>query len=275
MPQKYVNVNDVATLVHHRGPTTLPGVPPDTSQGATILCLHDAGSNGKQFADLMDGLASDHSPIAYDQPGHGRSASLDALGSIGAMAEHLETIANQWQIENPVLVGEGLGIAVALEAAKRRPGWAQALVLVGGASDHWDLDEEIEALAAITSGKARREFDRSGYAPETDKAVYQKAFGNWVTTDPRATLGARRAQADWTLAEPPPTPTMVVIGEHEEEASAAGAEAFAGRLAAGTVERLAGAGRRGVLEQPAALAAAITGFVAGIDSSESGSGGRS
>lgn len=270
MPQKYLNVHDVATLVHHRGPTTLPGVPPDTSLGATVLCLHDAGSNGKQFADLMDGLAADHSPMSYDQPGHGRSASLDALESISAMAEHLETIAEMWQIESPVLVGEGLGIAVALEVASRRPDWARAMVLVGGAADKWDLDEEIAALAAITSGKARREFDRSGYAPETDKAVYQKAFGNWVTTDPRATLGARRAQADWSLAEPPPTPTMVVIGEHEEEASATQAEALAGRLPGGNVERLAGAGRRGVLEQPTALATLINGFVTKLDN-----GGRS
>ena len=151
----------------------MPGTSPNTDEGATIVCCHDAGSDGNQFADLMDYLASDHSPIAYDQPGHGRSASLDSLGSIGLMVEHLKNLADSLSITNPVLVGEGLGSAVALHAAVAHPGWATALVLIGGAGATYDVDDEIEQLRAITAGQARREFDRSGYSPETDRAVYQ------------------------------------------------------------------------------------------------------
>lgn len=262
VPQKYLHVGDVATLIHHRGPTTLPGQPPETDRGATIICLHDAGTNGRQFDGLMDHLAADHSPLAYDQPGHGRSASLDALPSVAAMVEHLASIVASWSLDDPVLVGEGLGATVALEAATQHPDRVRGLVLIGGAAVSHDLDTEIASLAAITSGKARREFDRSGYAPETDRSVYQTAFGNWVTTDPRATLGARRAQAGWSLAEPPPgVPTLVVVGEHEEAPSTEGAEALAERLPEATVERLAGAGRRGVLEQPNALGGTVTTFV--------------
>ena len=265
MPQKYLHVGDVATLVHHRGSTTLPGHPPNTDRGATIICLHDAGSNGRQFDDLMDHLATDHSPLAFDQPGHGRSGSLDALPSMAAMVDHLAAIVTSWSLGDPVLVGEGLGTAVALEAATRHPDRVRGLVLVGGAAATYELDDEIASLAAITAGKARREFDRTGYAPDTDRSVYQKAFGNWVTTDPRATLGARRAQADWSLADSPPgVPTIVVVGEHEEPASVAAAEDLAERLPDGRVERLGGAGRRGVLEQPAALAGTIASLAAAL-----------
>ena len=260
--QKYVTVGGVATLVHHRGRTTLPGSSPNTDQGATIVCCHDAGSDGKQFADLMDHLASDHSPIAYDQPGHGRSASLDSLGSIELMVEHLKNLADSLSITNPILVGEGLGSTVALQAAVAHPGWATTLVLIGGAGATYDVDDEIEQLMAITAGQARREFDRSGYNPETDRAVYQKAFACWVRTDPRATLGDRKAQAAWTMRGGPPVPVMVVVGEHEEPEYATGAEALVERLANGSLHRLAGAGRRGVLEQPEALAAAIASFLA-------------
>ena len=87
MPKKYVTVDGVATLVHHRGPTTLPGTPPSTDAGTTVICCHDAGTDGNQFADLMDELVPEHSPMAYDQPGHGRSAGLDSLGSIDAMVD--------------------------------------------------------------------------------------------------------------------------------------------------------------------------------------------
>ncbi|MGI9614557.1 MAG: alpha/beta fold hydrolase [Acidimicrobiales bacterium] len=265
MPQKYLQVGDVATLIHHRGPTTLPGLAPDTGRGSTIICLHDAGYNGRQFDDLSDRLAAGASPLAYDQPGHGRSGSLDALPSVAAMVDHLASIVTTWSLDDPVLIGDGLGAAVALEAASRYPDRVRGLVLLGGAASY-ELDEEIAALAAITSGKARRDFPRNGYAPDTDRAVYQKAFGNWVPTDPRATLGARRAQADWALADPPSAvPTMVVVGEHEDEPSAAGATALAERLAGATVTELAGAGRHGVLEQPETLGATIADFAATLE----------
>jgi pimeloyl-ACP methyl ester carboxylesterase len=226
------------------------------------VCCHDAGTDGNQFADLMDQLASSHSPISYDQPGHGRSASLDSLGSIDAMVAHLKELTDGWSIEHPVLVGEGMGSAVALQAAATHPGWAAGLVLVGGAAARYQLDGEIESLSAITSGKARREFDRSGYAPDTDRSVYQKAFANWVKTDPRATLGDRKAQAAWSLNGAPDVPTVVVVGEHEEPEYATAAEDLAAQLPNGSVQRLTGAGRRGVLEQPEALATIVDTFVA-------------
>ncbi len=263
MPQKYVTVGDTATLVHHRGSTTLPGSPPRCEHGATIVCLHDAGVSGAQFSDVMDHLADAHSPLAYDQPGHGRSAGLDALDSVEAMADQLRALTSTWSIDRPVLVGEGLGTAVALQAAAANPGYPAALVLVGGAAASFALDDEIEALAAITSGKARREFDRTGYGPDTDRSVYQKAFSFWVKTDPRATLGARRAQNAWSLDGSPDLPVLIVVGEHEEPASVAAAESLAEKLPNAVVQRLEGAGRRGVLEQPERLADHISAFIGG------------
>lgn len=263
MPQKYLAVGDTATLVHHRGPTTLPGSPPHTDRGSTVVCLHEAGTSGAQFADLMDGLANRHSPLAYDQPGHGRSGGLDAFDSVPAMVGQLRSLAGSWSIDHPVLLGEGLGVAVALQAATDDPDFPAALVLVGGAAASYQLEDEIAALAAITSGKARRDFDRTGYGPDTDKAVYQKAFANWVKTDPRATLGARRAQAAWSLDGAPELPVMIVVGEHEEPESVSAAEALAERLPNAAVHRLAGAGRRGVLEQPQRLADDIAAFIEG------------
>lgn len=263
MAQKYLAIGDTATLVHHRGPTTLPGSPPRNEAGSTIVCLHEAGTNGAQFSDLMDHLSDGHSPLSYDQPGHGRSGGLDALESVEAMVAQLRALTSTWSMDRPVLLGEGLGAAVALQAAAAEPAYPAALVLVGGAAASFDLDEEIAALAAITSGKARREFDRTGYAPETDRAVYQKAFSYWVKTDPRATLGARRAQAAWSLEGAPDLPVMIVVGEHEEPQSIAAAESLAEQLPNATIVRLAGAGRRGVLEQPERLATEVSAFIEG------------
>lgn len=233
-----------------------------------MLCLHEAGMGGASFADLLTELEAGHSPIAFDRPGHGRSGGLDSLGSVPAMADHALGLLDGYGLARAVLVGEGLGVAVALELAAAAPDRVAGLVLIGGAASSWDLAGEIESLAAITAGRARREFDRSGYASETDRSVYQKAFGVWVKTDPRATLGDRRAQADWSLGDRSASitaPAVVVIGEQEEDESATAARALAEALPNGSTSTLAGAGRRGVLEQPAALAQLIADFTGGLN----------
>lgn len=237
-------------------------MPPATEQGSTLLCLHDAGGNGNEFAGLLDALADKHSPIAYDQPGHGRSGSLDSLGSIPAMAAHVRDLAGAMSLDPPVLVGEGMGAAVAIEAAA--DGWPAALVLVGGAATSFDLDETIDKLGQITAGKARREFDSTGYAPDTDRSVYQKAFGEWVKTDPRATLGDRLGQADWdgaAAAAKVSCPVLIVVGEHEDDAAKATATALSDALSNSKVTELGGAARRGIFEQPADLGQLIDSFV--------------
>lgn len=254
---KYVNVGGVATLVHHRGVTTLAGHPPDCSQGTTVLCLHDAGGNGKCFDDLMDALATDHSPLSFDLPGHGRSGGLDALPSIEAMTDHVAGLLDAFGIEHVAVVGEGMGAAIGLELACARPGMVEAMVLVGDVGVEYDVTTEIGSLSKITAGRARREFDRSGYAPDTDRSVYQKAFAEWVKTDPRATLGDRKAQAEWRLgdrADGLTVPVLVIVGEYQEATSVTAAETLAAALSSATVESLAGAGRRAVIEQPATLA---------------------
>lgn len=262
MPQKYLTVDGLATLVHHRGATSLPGHPPPRATGEVVLCLHDAGDNGASFAGLLDALATNQTPIAFDRPGHGRSASLDSLGSVAAMVTHLRGLAKACGADAPVLLGDGLGAAIALQAAAEHPGWAQAVVVVGVLNPA-NLEQQISELTAITQGKARRAFDNTGYAPDTPRETYQKAFGEWVKTDPRATVGDRRAQHDWSASSTSAVtcPVVIVVGEHEDADAVAAAEALAARLTNTTVsiQRLAGAGRHGPLENPVALAAIING----------------
>ena len=52
-------------------------------------------------------------------------------------------------------------------------------------------------------------------------------------------------------------PVVVIVGEHEPPEARAAAEALAAAVSTGRVAELAGAGRRGVVEQPAGLAAIV------------------
>lgn len=266
MPRKYVQTDGLATLVHHRGATTLPGSPPQTDNGRVVVCLHDAGGNGNCFSAVMDNLADTHSPISFDQPGHGRSGGLDSLGSIEAMADHAAAVLAGWGLTDVVLVGEGMGASVALEVAAAGAVSVAGVVAVGTVALSPDLAGQIDELAAITAGKARRQFDQSGYAPDTPREVYGAAFAQWVLTDPRATVNDLRGQAAWPGAERAGAvscPVLVVVGEHTEDDHRTAAESFAAATN-GSVADLAGAGRRGVVEQPAALAELISSFGAGL-----------
>ena len=163
------DVDGVATLAHHRGETTLPGAPPGLANGSTVLLFHDAGGNGNCFRELMDCLEANHSPVSFDQPGHGRSGELDSLTSIEAMAVHAEELVKNWEGGHLILVGEGMGAAVAIEVANRAKvnvagmylgreiegGTALALLLIDAAIDEVTIDQ-IRKIENVLTAKAIR-----------------------------------------------------------------------------------------------------------------------
>ncbi|MFV0257401.1 MAG: alpha/beta fold hydrolase, partial [Acidimicrobiales bacterium] len=118
-------------------------------------------------------------------------------------------------------------------------------------------------LAMITAGRARREFDQTGYAPDTAERAMKAAFAAWVRTDPRATLGSRRAQRAWVVPDGISAPVLVVVGDATEPDARADAEALAAAVGSARITGLAGAGRRGQIEQPEALAGLIDEFITG------------
>ena len=230
--------------------------------------MHEAASNGNVFSGVLDALANDgHRPVAFDLPGHGRTGSLDSLGDISMMAGYAKSLADQLGLSRPILVGEGMGAAVVLECAATHTDWPTALVLCGGASaTPAPPAADIDQLRLVTSGRGRRQFDQTGYAPDTGRDVYQRAFAEWMKTDPRATIGDLEALVAWGASDRIArvvAPVTVVVGEHEPDEPGI---ALAGLVKTGRVVRLPAAGRRGALEQPAALAAIISAAVSAAGS---------
>ena len=260
MAAKYFTVGSVATFVHHRGPTTLPGQPPAPSGGATVLCVHDVAGNGHVFAGVLDALADRHRPIAFDLPGHGRSGGLDSLGAIAAMAAHTKELADRLDVRAPVLLGDGMGAAVALEAAATWPDWPAAVVVSAGPRRRRPPTRRRSSRCAWSPPAGPAASSTRPATRPTPREVYERAFGEWMKTDPRATVGDLEALAEWdgaAIAGAVTAPVVVVVGEHEPPEAVAAAEALAAAVRHGRVVALAGAGRRGVAEQPEQLAAIV------------------
>lgn len=262
MPEKYFTVDGVATHLVHTGATTLPDVPPDTARGATLVCLHGSGGNAGTFAPLLERLAADHSPLAFDQPGHARSGGLDSLGSVERMAAFTRALVEKLALRQPVLLGHSLGGAVALEYALTWPEGLRGLVLVGSGARFPDLpDDFLDEIRRVCEGRARRRFDRSAYSPATPDELVQRGWMEDAKTDPRVVHGDLLAVRAWDAEARLPalaTPTLVVVGEDEYPPLRAAAERFPAERTV-VVPR---AGHMAHFEQPDAVAEAVRAFLA-------------
>ena len=264
MPEKYVHVDGIATFVRHVGPTTLPEKPPDLSRGETVVCLHCATGNSALFGDLLERLGERHSPLAFDLPGHARSGSLDALGSVARASAHTRALLEKLGVERCVLLGEMLGGMVALEAALSAPELVRGLVLVSAAARAALSDAQLENLRLVTEGKARREFDRALYPASATPDVMRRGFMEDLRTDPRVVyqnaLALREFDRERDLGRIA-CPTLVVVGEDDAETRAA-AELLAAKIPRARLVAIPKSARRVSLVAPESLAAAVLAFLA-------------
>lgn len=272
MPHKYFSIDGVATFVHHLGPTTLPDVPPDLDRGEVVLCLHGSGGNGNVFRGLFKELAPHHSPLAFDMPGHARSGSLDSLGSIDRMAEFVIAFGEKLALRGPrVLLGHSLGGAVATEVAllapQSGPDSVRALVICSTPIAFPSPDPLPDLVRRVTEGKQRRNFDRGAYSPGTANEIVFRGFGEDAKTDPRVLYGDLLAMRSWRAVSDLQqlasiqVPTLVLYGEDESEGQIAGCKKLASVIPNARAQGIADAGHMIPLEQPAALADAVTSFL--------------
>ena len=124
--------------------------------------------------------------------------------------------------------------------------------------------ELLELYRRITEGKARRHFDPAAYSSSTSREVIGAGFADSLKTDPRAVypnlLALRAWEAESRLAEVS-VPTLVVVGEDEDEHLADQAERMSTTIPQAQLVRIPAAGHMIPAEQPAALGEAVRGFL--------------
>jgi pimeloyl-ACP methyl ester carboxylesterase len=267
VPHKYVRIDGVATYLHHTGATTLPETPPETQQGEILLCLHGTGGHGADFAAILEALASAHSPIAFDQPGHGRSGGLDSLGAIDRMRDFTAALTAKLGLRPHVVMGHSLGAAVALDYALEQPEAVRGLVICSGGARSTFSEGFLENAKLVTQGKRRRDFDPKAFAEGADPKIMRQAFMAGMRTDPRATYGDLLALTEWAREDDLSrigAPTLVIHGDSESDDVIAQANKLVDRLPNARKVVVSKAGRMILYEQPEALAAEISSFLEGL-----------
>jgi pimeloyl-ACP methyl ester carboxylesterase len=265
VPEKYVTVDGIATHLHHTGPTTLPGTPPDTRLGRTLLCVHGSGNNGHSFMPLLERLGHAHSVIAVSLPAHARSGGLESLGSIEAMAAHTAGVIESLGLQRPVVMGHSMGGAVALELALERPQAVGGLVIVGSLAKFPPLPDEVfQPLRDVVEGRVRRSFPRDAYSPSTPDEVVHRGWMEDAKTDPRVMLGDLLSIRGWAADErlgEIAAPTLVIWGEDEFPPMKDGGLALCRGIGGARSLTVPEAGHMVHFEQPDLVAEAVRSFL--------------
>lgn len=108
----------------------------EAGQGIPLLCLHTAGSDGRQFRALMNDpqITERFRVIAFDMPWHGKSSPPEGFQNeeyqltTDRYVDLIVTVASAMKLDRPVAMGCSIGGRVVLELAKRHPDLFRAVI---------------------------------------------------------------------------------------------------------------------------------------------------
>ena len=99
--------------------------------GPAMLLLHGIAGSSKTWTGVMPMLAREHTVIAPDLIGHGKSDKPPGDYSLGAQASALRDLLSVLGIDRVTVVGQSFGGGVAMQFCYQYPEHCDRLVLVG------------------------------------------------------------------------------------------------------------------------------------------------
>ena len=103
-----------------------------------VIIIHGASVNLRDVKmSLGDRLSSDRRVIMIDRPGRGYSTRPDDGWRLAVQAKYIKGAADQLNVDNPIVVGQSLGGAVALAYALEYQEEMSGLVLLAAVSHEW------------------------------------------------------------------------------------------------------------------------------------------
>lgn len=105
-----------------------------TADGQAMICLHTAGSDGRQYRGLMsdEAVLKSHRIIAFDLPGHGKSSPVAGFEAMPYMLttdmymEAVMSVCQAMQLKDPIVMGCSIGGRAVLHLALRHGDYFKA-----------------------------------------------------------------------------------------------------------------------------------------------------
>jgi len=241
----------------------------EAGQGIPLMCLHTAGSDGRQFrAVLNDPQITRHfRVVAFDMPWHGKSSppagweKEDYQLTTGVYTDQIMTVARALGLDRPVVMGCSIGGRIVLDLALKHATLLRALVGLQSAAyveryyeSAWLNHAEVhggQACGAIAYGLM------SPLSPDAERweTVWHYMQGGpgvftgdlffyQVEGDIRARIGA----IDTAVC-----PLYMLTGEYDYSAAPKDTEAAAARIKGAKVTIMKGLGHFPMSENPEAF----------------------
>jgi 3-oxoadipate enol-lactonase len=238
--------------------------------GLPLVFINSLGSDLRIWDDVLPLLPEPCRKIRYDKRGHGLSDSPAGPYTIRDHANDLAGLLDHLQLAQAILIGVSVGGMIALDFAAVFPQRVQALILCDTAAklataEYWN--ERIKAIQEQGMQSLVEPILSRWFAPnfpQKQPAAYQ-GFSNLLSrTDVNgylatcAALGAADLRDELAAIR---QPALVLCGAEDSATPPELVEGLADGLGNGRFQLMPQAGHTPSVEQPEAVAQAITQFL--------------
>ena len=245
-------------------------------EGPRLVLCHGFTQTRGAWGLFGESLATHHTIVAVDLPGHGAMADLD-LDVVNTAHALLDTVGD----EPFSLLGYSMGGRVALTAAMMQPRNLEALVLLGASPGIANEEERLARIAQdneladelAQSGDVAAFLDRWLAQPlfaGLDDLSAQRAARLANTAEGLARslrrMGTGTQQSAWGFLDMIEAPTLLIAGERDQKFTAI-AHAMSEELPNSTVAIAPQSGHACHLEHPEAVAQVVTHWLEAIHAS--------
>ncbi len=209
----------------------------------TLVLLHGLGDEADTWRHVFPSLAQQHTVIALDLPGFGRSDKPPITYDIPFYKNVIAALQNQLDLQRVTLIGSSMGAAISQAIALDQPAWLEGLVLVDGSLMTKGAPLSLNLLLFMIPGLGERLYTRLRRNPQAAFETLRPYYANlealpaveqdllftrvnqrvWSDAQRRAYFSALRSLALYTSRlrglesqlKALTLPTHIVWGEHD------------------------------------------------------------